>query len=823
MRRAWIVCAAVVAVVGIARAADVQLQAQVSGPAHVGETVELTVTATGAQNVPTPTVPAPDGLQIRYYGPETQVSIVNGAMTTSITHHFRLTALKPGDYQIGPIAVDFGGKTLSAGTVAFKALPPGAAAPNAPSGAPGGNQLKLLLETPRTQVYLHEPIPVTVKLMVGAVRASDLQYPSLPGDGFSAEKFPEPQQRQERTADGTFQVVEFQTTLTPLRTGTVTVGPAMVQLSLMNGRRRSFFDDGAEPVQLHSDPLALEVLPLPDAGKPPGFGGAVGRFDFTVSAAPLDLTAGDPVTVTMTVRGQGNLDQIPAPAIAPSDLLKTYPVQAGAPDKGSRSFEQVVIPQKAGRVEIPALTFSWFDTEAKAYRSISRGPFALTVRPAAAGAAAPQIVGEKPAASTPEPEQLGRDIVSIKDDPGVLRPIGTHRWRSPWFWCWQPVPVLLWMAAGWYARRRERESGDHRFARFTRAGAAAKTALAAARVTLAGGDRAGFYDQVATAVRDYLAAKLDLPPGGVTGAAVEERLAARKADTAVAAQVEQFFAACEQVRFAPTGSADAEATLGLADTIVKALERLRGVAPLLVLALLAAGVAIAANDGALTTFFRANALYGEAKYADAAAEYEKIVATGVDSPALYFNLGNAYFKTGDVGRTILNYERARVSTPGDPDLRANLAFAREQSGDADPTPLWVQVLLPLADRVATDTLLLIASMLVSLTFLLLAAGRMWPAAERFATVNAIAAGIVAVLVAVSAVYRLATVDVPAVAVVVGKTPAAVRFEPQASGTTHFEAKPGAVLHVIGDREGWVQVERTDGRRGWIPNDAVALR
>ena len=578
---------------------------------------------------------------------------------------------------------------------------------------------------------------------------------------------------------------------------------------------------------MQSEPVVLNVEAVPDAGKPAGFAGAVGQFDFDVTAAPLDLTVGDPVTVTSVVRGTGTLEHVTPPLIAESDVLKTYPVQPGnaAAPAGvlQKAFEQVVIPQRDGRVEIPALRFSWFDPAARAYRSVSKGPFVLTVRPAKPGTVAPQITGEKPATTlTLEPEQLGRDIVSIKDDAGTLQPIGARRWRSPLFWAWQPLPWLLWLAARWYGRRRERASGDQRWVRFTRAGREAKTALTGARTALGQGDGVAVYDQAATAVRDYLAAKLDLPPGGVTGAAVAERLEARKLDPSIATGVDEFLADCERVRFAPSSEGDGDATVRKAEAIVQALERLRGLG-VWVLVAISAALALAAGEGTLTTFFRGNALYGEGKYAEAAAEYEKVLASGVESGPVYFNLGNAYFKSGDVGHTILNYERARQLIPGDPDLRANLAFAREQSGDADPSPLWARVLLPLADRLATDTLLLLGAVLAALAVLASAVGRAWSTVRRGLALAVVGCGLLGAVGLTSGVYRFATVDGPTLGVVLGKAVTPVRFEPQLTGTTHFDAKPGAVLWVVGEREGWVQVERADGRRGWLPSGMVARR
>ena len=201
--------------------------------------------------------------------------------------------------------------------------------------------------------------------------------------------------------------------------------------------------------------------------------------------------------------------------------------------------------------------------------------------------------------------------------------------------------------------------------------------------------------------------------------------------------------------------------------------------------------------------------------------YEKILAGGHESGNLYFNLGNAYFKTGDVGRAVLEYERALRLIPRDPDLHANLGYARESSGDADATPLWARLVLPLASRASSDELLTTGAACLWLLCASLIVGRLVPRAARSGRAAAIACAVLLVWVGASATYRLATVDLPRYAVVVAGADTDVRFEPSASGTTHFDTKPGAVLRLLGEREGWAQVARSDGKRGWIARDAIA--
>ncbi len=844
------VCLAALTTAGAARA-DVTVKATFArAQVAVGEEADLGVEVMGVQSSGVPEIADAGGATVRYLGPSSRVSFVNGAMSASVTHHFSVTANKAGRITLGPISVAIGGKRYDAGTATLDVV---AGKPGATAGNPTGNQLRLELSAPRTTVYVHERLPIHVKLMVGQVRVTDVQYPTVGGDGFAIDKLSEPDQRQEQTSEGTFQVLDFATVLTPLRSGTLTVGPAEMGLTMMvrsRGTARGFdrfFSDpffGGEQRRLEatSDPLTLTVLPLPDAGKPADFSGAVGTFDFEVKAAPLNVAAGDPVTVTLTMRGTGSLENVTPPTIPASDGLRVYPPQqtgdgakpAAAANVQERTFEQVVIPERAGTRNLPTLRFSYFDPTAGAYRTLTHPVIPLNVTPRAAGSAPSHVVGAAPPAAAPKPETLGHDLVFIKDGPGRLRPIGARLHRSIVFWTVPIMAFLAWIGVVAVDRRRQRLHGDAGYARFTRAGREARRALDAAKQALASGHQAPFYDAVARALTDYLGAKLQLPPGAVAPDVVAAHLASRGVAPAVTEQLRDLLAHCEQVRFAPASASDGDMQQSLerADAIVRALERERRLGPplaaMLALGLLAgvlaAGAAGAADPGGetpQTLFFRGNTLYGDEHYADAVAAYEKVLAAGYESGNLYFNLGNAYFKSGDVGHAVLAYERARRLIPRDPDLHANLGYAREKTGDGDPMPFWARLAFPLASSASSDELLSAANACFVLLMAALIGARVLPRRARAARLAAIVAGVLLALSGTAAAYRLATIDLPTYAVVVAANDTDVRFEPSANGTAHFASKPGTVLRVLGEREGWAQVARSDGKRGWIARDAIA--
>jgi tetratricopeptide (TPR) repeat protein len=245
---------------------------------------------------------------------------------------------------------------------------------------------------------------------------------------------------------------------------------------------------------------------------------------------------------------------------------------------------------------------------------------------------------------------------------------------------------------------------------------------------------------------------------------------------------------------------------------------------LLLVSLLGSAAAPAADSipaSPRTTFFHANALYKDGQYEAAAKEYEDVLRSGVHSGNLYFNLGNAYFKAGETGKAILNYERARRLMPADPDLRANLAYAQSLTDATDCAPgTWRRVLFPLAHRSATSGLVWLAGGSHALLFAALTVYQLWPRRPRWLLHASVALAALVLITAASLGEQVYNDDWQQAAVVLpgGDTPA--RFEPAPSGTVHFVLKQGSLVRVTDTRDGWLQITRCDGRRGWIERGAV---
>ena len=576
--------------------------------ATVGEALTLSIEVRGAQQAPAPPLNI-DGFESRYLGPSTQVSIRNEQVTASVQHRYALVALKPGQFSLGPFTVEHQGQQYHTNpltvTIAAAQRSP-QTAPTPPSDrqssaaqqrsqkADGQNRPSLQLAVPRQEVYLHERVPVEVKLSVGAARVSDVQYPKVNTDGFSVEPFPEPAQERQTKNGQTFSVLRFNTEVIPLRSGSLALGPASLQLNVLARRRdrsplsdpffERFFQNDffsslsseRQQLTLRSAPLTLTVLPLPEGGKPNNFSGAVGRFDLDVTAVPQDLPVGDPVTVHMRINGTGNLAEARAPTFVHTNGFRTYAPLAGRTHGATKSFEQVLIPQDQTLAAIPAVQFSYFDPQTRRYRTLESQPIALVVRPPKTTPRKTVITGDTDApmaGGRDDQEALGQDIVYIKDEPGPLVPQAGPWYPSVGFLLWQSLPVLLFLSAWWYDRRRRRLSGDSRYARFTAAGKQARRGLAEAQRQLTQGEYRAFYTTIARMLQAYVSAKLGLPPGGIES----EALRKRGVSPACIQQIEMVWETCENIRFAQ-GTAESmkeksHETISFVRHIINQLER----------------------------------------------------------------------------------------------------------------------------------------------------------------------------------------------------------------------------------------------------------
>ncbi len=221
-------------------------------------------------------------------------------------------------------------------------------------------------------------------------------------------------------------------------------------------------------------------------------------------------------------------------------------------------------------------------------------------------------------------------------------------------------------------------------------------------------------------------------------------------------------------------------------------------------------------------FNKANALYKENKYAAAALEFEKIPQLGLESGNLYYNLGNSYFKQGQIGKAILNYERAGRFIPGDSDLKSNYDYSRSvlnlgrEEFSGNKLSIWLAGFFA---GIGVESLTMLLSVIYTLLFLVLIFGLFFGRVKRLSRPLALIFVILFILGAVSLDRKITCLERGAVVI---SNEAEVRFEPLESATAYFTLKEGSKVLVLEGSGNWYKIKRSDGKVGWVEKSALGF-
>ncbi len=511
-------------------------------------------------------IPNIDGLKIDYQGPQTQYSLVNGKSSSSVTHTYLVTPTKVGDYTIGPVQIKFKGgeKTLSTKLRVITAK-------DDPQSQKLSEIMFSRISTDREDVYVNEPFQLDLKIYVRSDKRIDERFGiqgGLPESGLDGELDWQQIGRttQEELNGSIFTVYTFRATGKAVTAGTFTFSPEVqINLVIPRQKRRPYgFDDPffgdffgrqeVRPLILDCNPLDIQVKPIPMEGRPASFTGGVGVLGFDVDVSPTEIMAGEPVTVKMHLSGNGNLEKITPPSIEEQPGIKLYDVRTVPTDTpGEVCFEQVVIPTSDTVTAIPPIAFSYFNTQTADFRTITRGPFPITVEPAPHQAA--QVMTSLPSANRKETKVLGHDIAYLKAQPDKWHTTGESSiLSSPLFRGALIVPALLAAVTGIATGRRKRLATDVALARRQKAPKVARQNIQLAEQALKRSDTTAFYSAMWNAMAEYFGHRLNLSPGQVTLQTVRKQIPDETG------AIEQLFNTIEQRRYGVRSDEDNEQT-----------------------------------------------------------------------------------------------------------------------------------------------------------------------------------------------------------------------------------------------------------------------
>lgn len=715
----------------------------------------------------------------------TELSYAGGAPRRTTVLAVRLRAAQPGRWPLGPAHASAGGQVVEAAAIVVDIAPdraPGTVAlsprvgrmlERAPTPPPGQASVALLISSDSARVgeqvdvvtaawfprdlrlQLRRP-PTLQPPVIGRVWS----YPQATPAGIAATRI---------VAGQTYDLFVAHQIVFPLLPGPVTIEPATLKFSTPQALQ--FFSQ-EERFILSSGGATLEVGPLPDAGRPADFAGAVGTgLRLTRRISPARGRAGEPVTVELALSGAGNLALWPGPepdwppgARAYADRVEEQVRTSAGLIGGTKMFRYLVVPDSAGVLRVPAVRYPYFDLTTGRYATAQLPGVSLPIAPATRLASA----GLGSAALDP--------LLLAGDSPSFA-------WRvahGPPQWVWialvlaAPVlPLLL------------RSRPPHR---------------PASPAATPASDLRGAEERL-----DALLATLAPDPALRSGPALAAAVRARGGDAAFAARAVEIRERLLALRYGPETVAGTDQALAAeVEQMVRRLgtrQRRRG--PRHSLGTLGVA-ALLSLPGPGQSPPPPDRLDDTGALRAAAADFAERAARNPPVAAHWYNLGSAYYRLGERGRAAAAWLRAGRLAPRNPAVHRALRLVPAP----DPTSGWKRWAAP----VTPEELGLAGGILW-----LLGWGAWWayPRARRRLTVFIVVAG-----GALVAAPSLAVWYRRPVAVLLAES--TLRLSPHGRAPAVGVLQTGSAVVVSRSERSWVLVRAAGGRDGWLPDAVVAL-
>ena len=793
-------------------------------------------------------------------GTSSSVSWVNGKKTSSsqTTYTYVLMPRSTGTFQLQAATATVKGEKISSRAATVQVVGNGAqssgsqqgsssqaqqSAQQAQTGSVAGEDIFMRLTLSKNKVVVGETINATLKLYhrVNIAGFEDARFPTF--NGFWSQEVQAPSNiefHRENVGDKIYDAAVLRSwTLIPQQAGEITIDPAEL-VCLVNVRARrnssgsifdSFFQDDYTTIRkrVTTPALKVQVNKIP-AGAPASFGGGVGTFRMSASLTRDSLKTHDAASLKVTVSGKGNISLLEAPKISFPPDFEVYDVKTSE-SGGSKTFEYPFIPRSPGNFTIGPVEYSYYDVAAGKFVTLRSQEMPLTVsrgNEAAAAQGGGQLV-QAPARK--DVRDLGSDIRFISTRTPKFSKAGTFFVGSGAFWAiialLAAVAAAIWFATRKLAARRADVVGSKNRA----ATKMARKRLAQAGEFLKKDLYTAFYEELHKALLGFVGDKLNMPATDLSKENISERLVEGGATQEQAARFTELLDACEFARYAPSEGHEAmnahfEGAVSVISEIDSAMKRkpkngsAAALTALLLLAALPFGARAAAPADSLWNA-GVNA-YTEGRWDEARSAWAAIADDGLESAELYYNLGNACFKEGDLAHAILWYERSLKVDPSYGDARFNLEFARSQVQDRiDEVPefflkTWgrkVCWLLPSGVWAALCILFFAATLAMLLLFLLGRGG------ARKAGFFVGIATLLLTLFCLEFAFWQKTDALKHDSAIVTAAVTEVKSSP-GSGVSLFVLHEGTkvkMLETVGD---WENIELADGRQGWLRQGSV---
>ncbi len=797
----------------------------------------------------------PDAFDV-LMGPSTSTQssfqMVNGhtSSSTSITYTYILSAKKNGNFTIPAARVTVDGKTITSSELHIKVAGEAQSGQQnhqnqqsstgevrAAGSSISGSDLFIKVTASKQHVREQEPILLTYKVYT-LVGLTQLNGKMADLKSFYTREVPLPQEKQFKieTLNGKpYRTVTWQQyVMFPQATGKLEV-PSLTYEGIVVQQNRNidpfeaFFNGGSGYVevkkQIKAPGITIQVDPLPQ--RPANFSGGVGKYNISATLEKTDVKANDPVKLRVVVSGVGNMKLLKQPQVQFPKDFDSY--DAKVTDKtqltthgleGSIIYDFLAVPRHQGEYEIPTIEYVYFDTQANQYKTVHTEPFKLHVAKGS-GSSSTAYTGQE------DIKQLNSDIHYIKTGSTSQHAVDDFFFGSTSYWISLIVLVLGFISLFIIFRQRAIERADVMKQRAGKANKVATKRLKKAAKLLKEGKQGEFYDEVLRALWGYVGDKLSMPVEQLSRENISQQLTEHNVSEET---VRQFIGAldeCEYARYAPgdaTGNMNkvydmAMTAITQIATTMKKQKSARYSVVLLLLLLLPITVFGQTKE-------EADNAYSQERYQQAAQLYKGVLQKG-DSPDLYYNLGNCYYRMDSMTQAVIAYERALLLSPGDKDIRFNLQMARSKTIDKI-TPetemffvTWYRSLVSIQSVDAWARLALISLVIaIVLALVYLFAERIW--LRKVGFFGAVALLLVFTMSNVFAWQQKRGLDHRTGAVVI-RSAVNVKSTPSKNGTDLFILHEGTRVTITDDSmRGWREVRVADGKQGWLQTEEIEV-
>lgn len=543
---------------------------------EVGQQVQITYTLNASgKNIQAPDFGDFDFLGGPSVSNQSSTQIVNGKRQSSRSqsYSYYVRANKPGKYKIGPAQIQANGKTIKSKSISIKVVGGGATQQQAQTKNTGATtKADVFIRTfiSKSEVYQGEAITCTVKFFTkNEYRLTGYKEPQF--TGFWKETIEDIDQNPKNEAynDKVYAtVVIAKYVLYPNQSGEIEIPAAEVDAIVRtyktrkarNQTERMFYGNTIKQpidkeIKLKSPARKLKVKSLPASGKPAGFNGLVGNFKLKSTISFTEVNVDDAINLSYTIEGKGNIDllELPQPIFPPDfDMFDPEISQNSNTNEkgvsGKKSFKYILIPRSEGTFKIPALEFSFFDTQSGKYKNVKSESYTVKV-----GDGISKNSGDNTGSYSDNKKvhYVDQDIRFVHqniDMPGLADEHLMKKWITPLYFSLTPILMLVFI---FWRRKQNTNRQDVQLMRYKKATKLAKQHLRNAMSMLKAGNASDFYIEISKVLWGYLSDKFSIPRSDLSIAEIVDQLSSLEIDPESIKEIKEILEQCEFARFAP--------------------------------------------------------------------------------------------------------------------------------------------------------------------------------------------------------------------------------------------------------------------------------